>query len=373
MKVSSPSAIAPRHPTLSQSVHACRERRLHEPDRVDLSDSPRLKLFGVSMPLSGAKAAEDPPPPAEPPAGTYQNPLVEEFTADPAVLREGEVYYLYTTSGNEPAGFPIRASRDLVHWEPHGAIFPPGGRPGWTRSDLWAPSVHRLGDRYMAYYTARDETERLCIGAAWSDRPDGHFVDLGGPLIRNPAVGMIDPQLFVDEDGRSYLYWKGDHNDLRPQEPTPIYVQEVACDGITLLGEPTEVLHNDLEWEGDLVEGPWVEKHGPWYYLFYSGNSFWNERYAMGVARARSPLGPFEKKGAPVLSSNQAWMGPGHGAVVDTPGGAEYMLYHSWEAGRVGAPHPRVLLMDRVDWGCDGWPRIHDGSPSRTPRPLPAV
>lgn len=284
----------------------------------------------------------------------WTNPVLREPCADPAVLETEGRYYLYTTTSG-PAGFPIRVSDDLVHWTPAGAIFPPGQWPDWMKSDLWAPSVHRVGQEYLAYYTARDRSGRLCVGVARSPSPGGPFKDLGRPFIRDPRVGMIDPFL-LDRDGRLYLYWKGDHNDLRPQEPTPIYVQELAADGLERLGEPREILRNDLEWEGALVEAPWVVQHQGRFYLFYSGNAFYDERYALGVARAESPMGPFIKRGEPILTSERQFLGPGHCAVL-----GDRVLYHAWEAGRVGPPHFRVLMMGSLEWDEHGWPRLTAG------------
>ena len=40
-------------------------------------------------------------------------------------------------------------------------------------------------------------------------------------------------------------------------------------------------------------------KHDSYYYLFYSGN--WQSTYAIGVARASSIKGPYEKHGDPIL------------------------------------------------------------------------
>lgn len=283
----------------------------------------------------------------------WTNPILREPCADPAVLEANGRYYLYTTTA-DPAGFPIRVSDDLVHWTRVGAIFPPGRWPEWMQSDLWAPSVHRVGRQYLAYYTARDRTGRLCVGVARSSSPEGPFEDLGRPFIRDPRVGMIDPFLLVWKD-RLYLYWKGDHNDLRPQESTPLYVQELGPDGLERLGEPREVLRNDLEWEGALVEAPWVVPHDGRFYLFYSGNAFYDERYAVGVARADSPLGPFTKRGAPILASDERFLGPGHCAVL-----GDRMLYHAWEAGRLGEPHFRALMLGRLGWDAEGWPRVTD-------------
>ncbi len=286
------------------------------------------------------------------------------------MIRAGITYYLVYTSGNARDAFPTLRSTDLVHWERVGCVFPGSDRPKWARGDFWAPEIHRVGRRYVVYYTARDRTRRLCIGAAWSESPLGPWTDLGHPLVRDERVGMIDATEFQDRDGRRYLYWKADGNDLRPKEHTPIFVQELAHDGLSLVGSRREVLTNDREWEGDLVEGPWVMRHGRYYYLLYSGNAYYNESYAVGVARATSPWGPFVKAPETLLRRDEDWLGPGHGSVVRGRDGHDYFIYHAWQRGRVGGRNPRMLLMDRIDWQ-DGWPRIHDGGPSNAPQPAP--
>lgn len=305
-------------------------------------------------------------------AGMFQNPLSRDNCPDPAVLRVGRDYYLYSTSGNRAAAYPIRRSRDLVSWQEVGHVFPRGRRPAWACGDFWAPEVHRVGRRYVVYYTARDATRRLCIGAAWSETPVGPWTDTGRPLLRDDRVGLIDAHYFHDHerDGRRYLYWKEDGNDLRPMGRTPIFVQELASDGLSLVGCRREVLTNDRAWEGDLIEGPWVVRRGRFYFLFYSGNAFWTEHYAVGVARARSPLGPFVKQEQTVLRRDENWLGPGHGSIVRTHEGHDYYVYHAWQRGRVGGKNPRMLLMDRIHWH-NGWPRINDGSPSAEPQPAP--
>ena len=333
--------------------------------------------YAINQPLLEPQRASRPVPRVAPGArrrtrtsATYQNPILAENCPDPGVLRVGEAYYLVYTSGNARAAFPTLRSTDLVHWTRVGSVFPQGKRPSWTRSDFWAPEMHRVGRKYLVYYTARDKTQRLCVGVAWSDSPTGPWTDLGQPLVRDERVGMIDPHQFQDRDGRNYLYWKEDANDLRPKEPTRIFVQELSHDGMSLVGSRREVLRNDREWEGDLVEGPWVLRHGRYYYLIYSGNAFYNQHYAVGVARSTSPWGPFVKAEETLLRRDENWLGPGHGSVVRGKDGRDYFIYHAWQRGRVGGPNPRMLLMDRIDWR-DGWPHIHDGGPSNTPQPAP--
>src|SRR6476661_5812063 len=51
---------------------------------------------------------------------------------DPAVMRDGEDYWLVATSNDAPDAFPILHSRDLEHWEPRGFVFPEGQQPQWA-------------------------------------------------------------------------------------------------------------------------------------------------------------------------------------------------------------------------------------------------
>ena len=64
--------------------------------------------------------------------------------------------------------------------------------------------------------------------------------------FRNERVGLIDAHFLRDHDGRQYLYWKADGNDLRPRRATPIFVQELDHEGLGLIGQAREVLTNDL-------------------------------------------------------------------------------------------------------------------------------
>jgi arabinan endo-1,5-alpha-L-arabinosidase len=290
------------------------------------------------------------------------NPIIAENCPDPAVFHDHELspnFYLACTTdwNDQPDKFPLWCSRDLLHWEPSGFIFPSGRLPGWAASDFWAPEIHRIGEHYVCYFTARDQTGRLCIGVAHAEHPKGPWVDLGRPFLRNERVGLIDAHFLRDHDGRQYLYWKADGNDLRPRKPTPIFVQELDSEGMGLLGDAREVLTNDRAWEASVVEGPWVARRGEHYYLFYSGNAYRSTKYATGVARSRSPVGPFEKKAEPILSSNRDWKGPGHGCLVQRDG-ADYFVHHAWQAGRVSGRHPRMALVSRVSWN-DDWPLIH--------------
>ena len=299
--------------------------------------------------------------------GLYTNPVIPSGCADPGVLEVDDTYYVVCTGGSGGAAFRLRTSTDLVHFEQRGHIFPAGQRPTWAINSFWAPELHQVGDRYIAYFTARHSDGQLSIGAATASDPLGPYTDLGAPLVHDAGMGMIDANVFRDGDGRAYLVWKADGNAVG--QPTPIYGQALAADGVTLQGSRQTLITNDLGWEGRVVEGPWIIRRDGYYYMFYSGNAYYNATYAVGVARASSPLGPYVKRGDPILATNERWIGPGHCSVVDGPDGTTQMVYHAWSAGEVGSGHQRLTLVDPVYW-VDGWPLMR-AAPSMRSAPAP--
>ena len=287
-------------------------------------------------------------------AHRFTNPILPDC-ADPGVMRQDAsgtpTFYLTCTQS-----FDVKTSHDLVHWKTTGHLF--DAPPPW-RADgkFWAPEIHHLGARYVVLYTAQWHDARMAIGAAFGDQPDGPFVDIGHPLVTDPVDGVIDPNLFNAPDGRHYVYFKTDGNGHG--HATHLWGQEITADG-RLLGERQRLLTNDTaSWEGPIIEAPWVVHHDGEYYLFYSGNGYWGAQYAVGVAKSRSPLGGFEKRGEPILHSDRRFEGPGHEAVV-RQGARDFIVYHAYSAGKFDQRH---LMLDPIVWE-GGWPRVANDSPS---------
>ncbi|MBI4313989.1 MAG: family 43 glycosylhydrolase [Candidatus Omnitrophica bacterium] len=295
---------------------------------------------------------------------------------DPSVFRMGRNYFVVSGARTTEGYFPILISSNLRTWSHSGFVFSPGNVPKWAKQnatwdDFWAPNMCRIGSRYALYYTARDRTGHLCIGVAFARRPSGPWADSGGPIVREDRVGHIDPYQFRDpKTGRHFLLWKEDGNDLGGNAPTPIYIQRLSGDGGKLLDQRQIILDHGPDpdsWEGPLVEAPSLAHRRGKYYLFYSANTFFNERYAVGIARSDSLTGPYEKyPGGPILRSNHAWVGPGHGEIVRSNADRDYIIYHAWKAEEVGhgGGHSRRLLIERIYWDDQGWPHIGNGTPS---------
>ena len=223
----------------------------------------RLAMLVVGLLLlAGCAAQATPAPVQQAPAGPpYHNPILDQDFPDPDLLKVGDTWYAYATNATGPS-IQVASSIDLVTWVLGVDALP--AMPVWARAGLtWAPEVTTLdgGKTFLMYYVARDiASNRQCIGLATARTPLGPFVDLRtAPFICHAEEGGdIDASSFVDDDGAAWLLWKNDGNCCGMD--TWISIQPLAPDGLSLVGEPTRLIKQDLPWEGNLVEAPTLWK-----------------------------------------------------------------------------------------------------------------
>jgi len=140
--------------------------------------------------------------------------------------------------------------------------------------------------------------------------------------VANPAlpINLVDPDLFLDTDGRLYLYYgcsnvdpirvvELDTKSLMPlNKPVDCFVADRTDHGWERFGE-----HNDSQ-KPSWIEGAWMTKHNGKYYLQYAcpGTEF--KSYADGLYIADHPLGPFRLASDNPFSSKQGGFicGAGH-------------------------------------------------------------
>jgi len=322
-----------------------------------------------------ARAAAKPNAPAPALAASaptaIANPVLAGDYPDPSVTQVGDTYWATATSSNWGPTFPLLKSTDLQHWRLVGHVFP-GARPAWADYYFWAPEISRAENgKIYVFYTAHQRGGNLAVGVASADRPEGPYTD-HGPLVGQPA-GSIDGFPMLDENGQPYLIWKEDANSV--QKPTPIWAQRLSADRTQLVGEKTELFRNTAAWEGNLVEGPSVVRHGGYFYMFYAANGCCGAgcTYATGVARAKSLLGPWEKYARnPILTNNATWTCPGHGTAIERQG-HWYLLHHAYQTGSrqyVG----RQGVLSEFRWTPAGWPEfLNNHSTPPAAAPVPAV
>ena len=316
------------------------------------------------------EAVNEPAVTTGPSGPTYTNPVYDNDFPDPHILRVGDAYFGYSTNAAN-ANIQVVTSENLVTWERHGDALP--ALPQWAAPNFgltWAPGVIQLGDAFVMYYTTRDTNSDLqCVSVGVSGTPTGPFSDDSTePFICQTELGgSIDPYPFRDEDGQLYLLWKNDGNCCGYE--IGLWVQPLSDDGLSLVGEPTELIRRDQAWERPLIENPAMVKDGDNYYLFYSANWWESHEYAIGYAVCETMTGPCTKPlTEPLFGFTPQVMGPGGEAFFTDTEGNLWMAYHAWTGANVGYPGgERSLRIEPVTF-VDGRPIIP--GPTHEPQPF---
>jgi beta-xylosidase len=272
--------------------------------------------------------------------------------ADPFVLLHGGKYYAYGTwSGH---GIAVAVSSDLRTWTLGGGRAAEGlalhKNDSYGEHSFWAPEVYRCNGKFIMFYTAQ---EHVC--AAESDSPLGPFrQDEKKPLLERKG---IDNSLFVDRSGRAWMYYV--HFD----RGNTIWMAELEKDCMRVKpGTERQLFRADSQWEyNSVVEGPFVVKIGKKYVMTYSASDFRNPDYAVGVAFADSPEGPWTKSGKnPILRRFRGLEGTGHHSLFKDRDGKWRIVFHAhWAPGKVGPR--RTYIADLAVGGTSAAPELSVG------------
>lgn len=339
--------------------------------------------------------------------GLYYQNAVANFGSAPVVgdpylyYDESEkLFYLYgTTGGNR---FDYYTSKDLVEWsEPQNCFTPAQGDWCDSRDRLWAPEMHKIGDRYWLYYSAGDRTDgnKLHCSVAVGDSPSGPFsnyidANATGAVPRFKFdFATIDGTVFEDEDGSLYYYfakdqvydaaYQGNVSTIWGVELENPYTIKAGCQPrqLTRVGYADMTSNTKRSWEdvnGHWNEGPFMVKHEGNYYLTYSVNFYQSKYYGVGYAVSGNPLNDFVKPEKNMLlgtikgEASKEWdyvSGTGHHMFLNI-GNQSYAVYHKHynikEAGNV-----RIYTLDSYGFREDG--SMYINGSTITPQPLPEV
>lgn len=262
---------------------------------------------------------------------------------DPFIMLYDGTYYAYGTTGSN--GIEVYVSDDLKTW------YRPGGERRYalkkedtgTSRDFWAPEVYYVNGRFYMYFSGESH-----IRVATSDSPIGPFVeDPKKPMLEEQA---IDNSLFIDDDGKAYMYFDRFNDGLN------VWVCELDADLKTIKPETmTKCIAVSQGWETvapRVNEGPFVMKHRGLYYMTYSGNAFQSQSYGIGLAIADNPYGPWVKyEKNPIYQKVGELVGIGHSAMFQDKKGKLCIVFHAhWDKGSI---HPRVMHISTVKFKKD--------------------
>jgi beta-xylosidase len=291
---------------------------------------------------------------------SYANPLPFRYESqgrtlgevrDPCIIREDDRWYAVFTmhpfrprdeksfaepdQGSAP-GIRIYSTTDFRQWRDDGWLVKSAELPEDCpyKHQFWAPEIHRFGGKHYLVFTASNwNAKRLGL-------QEGYYAFIGvadhaaGPYrhIAKVPDGPCDSTLFADDDGAFYLAMP--RRDIAVQR---VDLGRLDQGVITRVGVEAKVVAASSADIGapvspEYLEGPWVERIGARYCLFYAAN-YGKEGYWTGVAYADRPLGPYRKD-----PRGKVFLG-GHLAVFAGPDGRRWFSYRG-----EGADAARGLL-----------------------------
>lgn len=338
--------------------------------------------------LSGNETKHSPTPPS-----SFDNPIIKYdtvdptnkvgdiiYTADPAVMVMDDTVYMYTThdeqflDGKDYRMYDYRlwTSTDLVSWENKGAVLRYSDFE-WARGDEKTGNayahhvIHRKDEqgksKYYFYVTVEGGQTGgefgFAIAVAVSDSPEGPFKDPRGmPMIlleetaqyKEHSWRNIDPAVFVDDDGRAYLYWGNKQLWWVELESDLVHLKgenyTVDASGKMQNRDVSNVKIRTVDTLPNFEEAPHVSKHNGLYYLVYAAGF----PESLAYATSKSATGPWEYQG--IIMEPLSGTTTIHPALFDF-GGHTYLAYHSADLPG-GGSYRRSVCLDRVYFNEDG-------------------
>jgi len=279
-----------------------------------------------------------------------QNPFITSpYMADPSarVWSDGRLYVYPSHDIDPPRGcdlmdkYHVLSTDDMVHWKDHGEILN-ASQVSWGRKEggfMWAPDcVYKKGTYYFYFPhpSGSNWDTTWKVGIATSKQPAANFVSKGYLNLGKDVKSMIDPNVFIDDDGQAYFYYGGGGR----------------CVGTKLKDNMTEIAEPLRPMEGlkDFHEATWVFKRNGIYYLTYADNHTENGKGAnrLNYATSSNPLGPWMYRG---VFLDPTGCDTSHGSVVEYKG-QWYAFYHNSVIS--GRGNLRTLCVDKLYFNSDG-------------------
>lgn len=317
-------------------------------------------------------------------SSTYTNPLMvltasgspmNGEIADPSVVRDPDTGKFYCFSTNRVilesedgcAWTVIAQGENVINAPTWGASVQPGKSLG-----LWAPDVVKIKDTWYYFYSLSGWGSPAGVGYGIADNIAGPYTDMG-ELFNINSIGIrnaIDPQVFVDDDGRIYCS-VGSFQGIYLVELEQAEDGSISCKGgvdrqnsekVLIAGKPS------TNWDGGQYEGSYIIKKDGYYYYFGSSGSCCEGKsstYQDRVGRSDKITGPYRgSDNIPLTLSGSAstygdlvlWAGvgnedlagPGHNSIVVDDAGDYWIYYHSYSSkDSFGTRH---LFMDKLIW-----------------------
>jgi GH43 family beta-xylosidase len=324
-----------------------------------------LALAAAAAGCSGGGGGTTEPPPVT--QCTFTNPLLAG--ADPWVVRDGGSYYMIQSRDN---GLWVSKSSTLTGVVGTGTQVWSAPATGWNRTNVWAPELHHIGDRWYIYYAAGESGppyihQRAGVLESVGDDPQGAYVDRGMLYTGDDLAGGGPSRWAIDlttavVNGQRIAVWSGWETDAATDKtPQHLYAAPMS-NPYTISGNRVRISSPAEAWERgtelDLQEGPQFLQRNGQTFLIYSTKESWLPDYRLGQLKLTGAdlLQPSSwTKAGPVFTSGEGVVGVGHASFTTSPDGTEdWIVYHAKTSTTPG--WDRVIRMQEFSWNADGSP-----------------
>lgn len=284
---------------------------------------------------------------------TYYNPVLPGWHSDPSCVHVNDTYYCATSTFIAFPGLPIYASKDLINWRHISNAWNreeqlPGINLQTTeqQAGMFAPNLrYHDGLFYMTCVYAGVNTTSQINGTIFTTPDPFDDEAWSVPFVWEAPYRTIDPDLFFDDDGTTYLTWSG--------------VQQQTIDLSTgVLSNMTSIWNGST---GAFTEGPHIYKKDGYYYLLAAEGGT-QLGHSATIARSTKVSGPYESNPSNPFLTNTNTTGlfqtVGHadlfqdgkgnwwGMALTTRSGPEYKVF----------PMGREAALFPVTWNEGEWP-----------------
>ncbi len=276
---------------------------------------------------------------------SYANPILFADYSDPDAIRDGDNYWMTSSSFAHAPGLPILHSCDLINWTLVNHALPrlaPEKHYATHRAGcgVWAPSIRHHAGRFWIFFADPD----FGIYVISAVNPAEQWTE---PRLLKPGKGLIDP-CPIWTQGKAYVAhgWAKSRSGIC----NVITLHEMSLNASELLDEGQTIIDGNAETDWHTIEGPKCYERDGWYWIFAPAGGV-----ATGfqtVFRSRSIRGPYEARKV-LEQGNSSVNGPHQGAWIDTTSGEHWFIHFQEKL-----PFGRIVHLQPMRWREDGWPVI---------------
>lgn len=268
-----------------------------------------------------------------------QNPIIHTmYTPDPAPYAHGDTLYLFVDHDEDDANYfkmkdwLLYSTTDMVNWTYLGTQVSTATFKWAKQGDrAWASQAVEKDGKWYWYLCCNTLNGEDALAVAIADSPQGPWRDaIGQPLC--VGFSFIDPTVFIDDDGKAYLFWgnKGcwyaelgdDMISFKYPYKEVSGFNDPQCFGPESLKE-NWAKGGKKEMMVGYEEGPWLSKLNGVYYLSYPSGGVPEH---MAYSTATSIDGPWTYRGRIMDEAENSFTI--HGGQVRFKG-HDYMFYHN--------------------------------------------